>query len=54
MTISLPVKFQPENVITSLDGFSKDFIKDFTQFVKDYSIDVDGQVKLSNLIRRVK
>ena len=24
MTISLPVKFQPENVITSLDGFSKE------------------------------
>ena len=54
MTISVPVKFQPENVITSLDGFSKDLIKDFTQFVKDYSIDTDGQVKLSNLIRRAK
>ena len=34
--------------------FSKDFIKDFTKFVKDYSIDIDGQVKLSNLIRRAK
>lgn len=54
MTISIPVKFQPENIITSLDGFSKDLIKDFTQFVKDYSIDTDGQVKLSNLIRRAK
>jgi hypothetical protein len=54
MTISVPVKFQPENVITSLDGFSKDLIKDFTQFVKDYSIDTDGQAKLSNLIRRAK
>ena len=54
ITISVPVKFQPENVITSLDGFSKDLIKDFTKFVKDYSIDTDGQVKLSNLIRRAK
>lgn len=52
--VSVPVKFQPNKVISGLDGFSKDFIKDFTKFVKDYSIDIDGQVKLSNLIRRAK
>ena len=54
VTVEVPIKFQPETVISSLDGLSKDFIKDFNQFVKDYSIDKGGQVKLSNLIRRVR
>ena len=52
--IEVPIKFQPETVISKLDGFSGDFIKDFNQFVKDYNIDKGGQVKLSNLIRRAR
>jgi hypothetical protein len=53
INIKIPVKLQLDAKISKLDSLPTSIIKDFEQFIKDYNIDSDGQVKLSNLIRKI-
>jgi hypothetical protein len=54
LSISMPVKLNLGNKISRLDRVSKNFIKDFETFVKDYKIDDKGVDRLSNLLRNFK
>lgn len=54
ITVKVPVKFKPSKTLTSLDGLSKDVIKDFKTFTQKWSIDTNGQEELSDLIRRAR